>query len=309
MQYFSDREEGPRQRSQESISLGTWGGLVAAIAGRVSNGSFGASFPLECPDGIAIFGTNAVQMGLAALGDIPRLGEFEFLSPPSLVSDSFTGWPLRADRVPPTLAILDLVEFCFRHVAEPIAISHHDYFGHSHLRFERTLGQAQWLTTVNGLFARNGLAYELTESGSVIRLGVPVVGDVVRLAVFATGDSTLNELLERAREKYVSADPAHRAESVEQLWDAFERCKTILHADKRSGVQLLIGRVASTPELADRVEAEMSELTRFGNDFRIRHHESTKIELAISDIDYLFHRCFALLAFVLRLNPRSDEYP
>jgi hypothetical protein len=308
-QYFSDREESPRPRTQESITAGAWGGVVAAITGRISDGSFGASFPLDCPDGLGTIGTNPVQMGLAVLGDIPRLSEFEPMSPPPLASDSFTGWPLRADRVPPTLAILDLVEFCFRHIAEPIEISHHSYFGHSHLQFERAAGQATFLASINGLFVRNGLAFELTDNGRVIRLGVPLVGDVLRLAVFATGDLALDQLLERAREKYLSADPAHRAESVEQLWDALERSKTILASDKKSGVRMLIARTASTPELAERFDAEMSELTRIGNDFRIRHHESTKVELKIGDIDYLFHRCFALLAYLLRLNPNPTRPP
>jgi hypothetical protein len=127
--------------------------------------------------------------------------------------------------------------------------------------------------------------------------------DAVRLAVFATGDPALDELLERARQKYLSVDPAHRAESLEQLWDAFERSKTTLHPDKKLGTRTLIDRAASSPALADRLEAEACELTRIGNGFMIRHHETTKIALEIGDVDYLFNRCFALLAHLLGLNP------
>jgi hypothetical protein len=61
--------------------------------------------------------------------------------------------------------------------------------------------------------------------------------------------------------------------------------------------------VASSPELADRLETEARSLTKLGNDFRIRHHETTKTPLDVGDVDYLFHRCFALLAHVLGLNP------
>jgi hypothetical protein len=45
---------------------------------------------------------------------------------------------------PPTLAILDLVEFCFDHVAEPTRVGHHDFYRHDHLRFDQTAGRSRW---------------------------------------------------------------------------------------------------------------------------------------------------------------------
>jgi hypothetical protein len=301
--YFSDRERGPQARTREAFTDAAWGGVVAAVDRRISTGAFGSSFPDECSDGHGTAGTSAYSMGLAVMAEIPMLADAEATQPTRWGDDRFSGWPLRADRLPPTLAILDLIEFCYRHVAEPTEIDYHSYLRHSHLRFDQAAGRSVWLTEINGLFGRNGLAYELTPRGEVVRLGTPISTDAVRRAVFATGDTALDGLLDRARQKYLSADPTHRGESLEQLWDAFERSKTILDRDKRVGMRALIDQVASSRELADRFEAEAHDLTRLGNDFRIRHHETTKTPLDISDVDYLFHRCFALLAHLLRLNP------
>ena len=67
---------------------------------------------------------------------------------------------------------------------------------------------------MNRLFARNGAAYEITNSGNVIRLGTPLVTDVVIGAVLDTGDDELDTLLDRARAKYLSTDATVRRESL-----------------------------------------------------------------------------------------------
>ena len=301
--YFSDRERGPRPRTVATFSTSAWGGIVAAVNGRVATGAFGASFPDLCSDGQGVSGTSDYSMGLAVLAEIRELADAPPTESVRWGPDDFTGWPLQANRVPSTLAILDLVEFCFRHVAQPTEIEYHSFLRHSHLRYKQTKGQEGWLADVNGLFSRNALAYELTTTGKVVRLGMPITTEVVRLALFATGDTALDDLLERARQKYLSFDPRKRTESLEQLWDAFERSKTILAPDKKAGIRALIERKASSPELAAQLEAEASILTTIGNDFRIRHHETTKHAVAIGDVDYLFHRCFALLAHLLSLSP------
>jgi hypothetical protein len=58
MSYFSEREQGERPRDSETITEGAWGGMQALIAGRVEDGSFGASYPETCPDGAAQVGTD-----------------------------------------------------------------------------------------------------------------------------------------------------------------------------------------------------------------------------------------------------------
>lgn len=54
---------------------------------------------------------------------------------------------------------------------------------------------------------------------------------------------------------------------------------------------------AGQSEFEQLFSAEFATLTKIGNDYRIRHHETNKID--INDIryyDYFFNRCLALIA-------------
>jgi hypothetical protein len=98
--YFSERELGPRARIEQEISPSVWGGIVAVISRLISAGGFGADFPEECPDGEGISGTDEYTLGLAIAGELSELP-----------------WPLKAGDLPPTLVVLDFIEFSYRHVA------------------------------------------------------------------------------------------------------------------------------------------------------------------------------------------------
>ena len=58
MTFFSEREEGERPRDSEQIGETASGGLQALIRARMDDGSFGASYPEACPDGLGPVGTN-----------------------------------------------------------------------------------------------------------------------------------------------------------------------------------------------------------------------------------------------------------
>src|SRR5262249_13817353 len=188
------------------VAPAAWGGIVALIQGRISNGAFGVDYPAECPDGRGTTGTDAHALGLAVRADIPDLD-----------------WPLVLDPIPPTLAIMDLLEFCDDHVAEPVPISSHNFFGHQQFRFDRTPGQAEFRAAVNRIFARNQLSYELKDDGQIQRLAAPVLHEALTAAAFRTGDASLDNLLESARAKFLDADANVRREAIEKLWDAWER--------------------------------------------------------------------------------------
>ena len=60
---------------------------------------------------------------------------------------------------------------------------------------------------------------------------------------FNTGDQTLNELLQAAREKFLNRDLTVRREALEKLWDAWERLKSLFDPnDKRRSVAMLLDR-------------------------------------------------------------------
>ena len=139
--YFSDREKGPRARTEEEIRSAAWGGIVAVISSRLADSSFGYQFPVTCLDGSVCCGVDEQYFHLALVGEIPDVS-----------------WPLNVEKQPPTVAILDLIEFCYRAIGKPIKGGYHDYFKHHHLSFDREEGQQEFRDRVNTIFSRNSLA-------------------------------------------------------------------------------------------------------------------------------------------------------
>jgi hypothetical protein len=267
------------------VTPAAWGGIVALIQGRIANGAFGVDYPEECPDGRGTTGTDTRALGLAVRADIPDLD-----------------WSLEVEPVPPTLAIMDLLEFCHEHVAETVPTSFHSFFGHQHLAFDRTPGQAEFRAAINRIFARNHLAYEFKGDGQIQRLAAPVFHELLSASSFRTGDPSLDGLLESARAKFLDPDAHVRREAVEKLWDGWERVKTLESGpDKRSSVKALLDQAADEPAFREVLEQEARALTDIGNRFQIRHSETTQVPLQRNDhVDYLFHRLFALIWLVLR---------
>src|SRR3989304_4152065 len=108
--YFSDRERGPRPRTEVTISTQVWGGIVTVISGLLANGAFGIDFPEECPDGEGVAGNDLTALGLLLSAEIPDLT-----------------WPLTPATVPSPMTALDCLEFCHRHIARPERVSYHSY--------------------------------------------------------------------------------------------------------------------------------------------------------------------------------------
>ncbi|SRR6266487_4169905 len=295
MSYFSDRERGPRPRIKEDINAATWGGIVTLIENLANNSYFGADFPYLCGDGYGVAGNDLRSIALAIRAEIPDLN-----------------WPEQMDSLirridlqhPPTLAILDLIEFCYRIVAKPIQGNYHPFFAHYHLEFNREEGRAEFLEKINRILGRNELSYELLESGDIVRLAPPVLQETLAAATFQTGDKHLDELLESARSKYLDPDPKVRRESLEKLWDAWERTKTLEDpADKKKSVSMILDKASAEPHFRERLDREAKELTEIGNNFMIRHTETNKTPIQSSEqTDYLFQRMFALVLLLLRMR-------
>lgn len=109
----------------------------------------------------------------------------------------------------------------------------------------------------------------------------------------------LTELLQKAQSFF---NQGIKQEAVEKLWDAFERIKTInTDCDKKKSVQKIIGLISKqNHEYESLFKNEFTSLTEIGNKFRIRHHETNKID--INDeyyYNYFYSRCSSLLSLVL----------
>jgi len=106
-----------------------------------------------------------------------------------------------------TLAILDFIQFCYRRVAKPIPGGYHPFFDHYHMTFGQAEGREEFRHEINLIFARNGLAYELEESGDIVRLAPAVLQTELAASSFKTGDSHLDVLLSDAISKFLESGP------------------------------------------------------------------------------------------------------
>jgi hypothetical protein len=292
--YFSERELGPKPRTENEVGANAWGGLVAFINTLIDNGYFGDKFPEMCPDNDGVVGTNKSTMSLAVLAEFPEIK-----------------FPLDASETPSTLTILDLLEFCHEHIAKPIQGSFHQYWGLHHLSFDVEAGKAEFRQRINRIFARNGIAFDLQDDGQITRLAPPVTSDYLNSAIFQTGDPYLDSMLETARNKYLDPSLQVRLEALEKLWDAWERIKTLEYpADKKKSVNMLLDKASNEPNMKERLDREAAELTEIGNKFMIRHTEAGKTPITSSaHVDYLFHRMFALIYLLLgnRIGKKLPE--
>lgn len=163
---------------------------------------------------------------------------------------------------------------------------------------------------------------EVQHFNGTIRRNAQIVVDLLEVAMseqaslsydlvdFQIDDHEFNKLVEQAFQYYKEAriDTA-----TEKIWDAFERIKTFYKQyDKKGSITKLIDIVSkNNAEYREMVEEEFTTLTKLGNDFRIRHHETNKKDICCKEhYDYLFHRCIAVLRLVtsvLRENSLNEN--
>lgn len=196
--YFSDQVRGERPRVVEKFDRTSWDGVIALVGRGVSTSAFAEDFPCMCPDGNGPYACDAENFHAALHAEIPDLPA-----------------QFAAYQVPDTLAILDLLQFIYRHASYATRRDHHGFFGHHHLSFDRATGRREMRERINTLLTRNGLAYELGEDGAITHIAAPVVRELLRSALPATGDPHLDALLERARMKFTHRDPGVRREALE----------------------------------------------------------------------------------------------
>lgn len=289
--YFTDRENGPKVRSAETINDRVWRGIYALIQSRLSDGGFGYRFPDQCPDGNGPIGCDWRAFERLLQAEVPDIE-----------------WPLDADTPPDTPVILDLLEFCAASVGLPVEGWYHSFYRHHHLSWEREPGLAAFVSDINRLFARNGLAFELTPEGEARRLLPAPLAASLASALFTTGDSETDQLLEQARKRISLPRIEDRKDALEKLWDAFERLKTLESGNgKREQAEALLDRAAAAgSQFRHMLGAEAKALTDIGNTFRIRHSEVGQESLTTPEqIDYLFTRMFAFIRQLLRTTGRG----
>lgn len=297
--YFSDRENGPVPRVDQSISPVVWAGVVALVRSLVRRGAFAVRFPELCPDGNMPCGVDENALAASVRAEIPG-----FIWPLKMYQDAADGYSDPVPFAPDPLMVLDFVEFVHANVAMPIVREHHSYYRHNHFSFNEEEGQVEFVSAVNRLFARNGVAYELMRNGHVKRVLPPVIGEAIARFSLRTGDLILDNMLSESCAKFTDPNPLIRREGLERLWDGWERLKCLADAEnKRKSIAVILNRASSETVFRGVLEAEAKALTDIGNSHLIRHSEPTQTPVVDTDhVDYLFHRMFALIQLLIQKN-------
>ena len=282
---FTERHGGTKPRVSEELDEPCRVGLLGLVKARISEGWFGLDFPLVCQDGRGTTGTdndklNNMMTAYGVIGATER--------------NSADG------------QVFDLIEFSYEHIAEPNPYRDNHCWKHMHYSYDKAAGRTKLEEAVNRLFERNGMAFELKQ-GQVTRMAPTGLQEALAETVFHTGDKALNELLKDARHKFLSRNLKVRRESLEKLWDAWERLKTIEPGkDKKVQATALLAKASIDPNFLARLDKEAMELTYIGNKFMIRHTETDKIPISESaHVDYLFQRMFAIIRLLLKSSDRG----
>ena len=158
---------------------------------------------------------------------------------------------------------------------------------------------------INAIFKLNDVAYKLEQGRieSVLEIAID------KKDVSAISEKGLKELLNEANGYYRSGN---KQIAVEKLWDAFERMKTYYSPalDKSKSADKIIDDMSgSEPNFKLMYDAEFMALTNIGNKFRIRHHETNKIDITDNrQYDYFYKRCLSLVSVaILYLEGGTNE--
>lgn len=145
---------------------------------------------------------------------------------------------------------------------------------------------------INTIFNLNDIPFKL-HNGSV--RGV-VDSHLTKSSLALIDEAGLKELLQEANRYY---EKGNLKIAVEKLWDAFERLKTYYSPafDKKESVIRIIGDMSGGKgQFKEMYDKEFRELTIIGNNFRIRHHETTKVDIEDErHYDYFYKRCLSLI--------------
>ena len=157
---------------------------------------------------------------------------------------------------------------------------------------------------INEIFTESGLLYELTDEKIIERIveNSPLTTEIENTFA-AVHEVGTRELLKDAVALYKTPNPTARQDSVEKIWDALERLKTYYTTlDKKHSSKKIVNDMANgNDDFADLFNNEFKVLTDIGNKYRIRHHETDRIDITdVRYYDYFFNRCLSLIALAIQ---------
>ena len=262
-------------------------------------------YPEQCPDGHGCCGIDHEQFRMDLRYEIPTLyrDNADCIAVPTVHFNIFSSNDEEDEY--DQFALLDLIEFFAANVRDVVVGSFHSYFGHHHLTCQNSRNVcAQFRDEINDIFRKTGLLYELNTDLQVERIveNSPLT-PAVESAIAAVKEAGARELLQEAILLHRSPYPADIRDAVEKLWDAYERLKTYYTTmnKAKSAEKIVIDMAAGQAPYVTLFDTEFRALTKIGNDYRIRHHETDKVEITdVRYYDYFFNRCLSLIALAIQ---------
>ena len=335
MLYYTDRNKlKKRNKMSEIISNTAWKGINQLVTNLLHNNNLAKDFFKTSEVFITsntstniIVGTDEQQFRERLYGVIPNIksvienksGDIYSVVVREEKFEDFEVIPAEYktieeedEKLKISYAILDFIEFVYNRIydvgkqyvtfdATPYEL---DYTNEVQKIYELTFSDKnivknKFREDINEIFYRNDLAYELTEKGEIQR----IIKHSINLN--ATSDEPeLKKLLETANKKIKSKELSERKLALKELWDAFERIKTLKNStvDKQKSANELLSAVTKQePNFIEYLKTECKTLTDIGNVYTIRHSETNKILMDDSKlIDYLFFRMYSIIVLLLK---------
>lgn len=164
--------------------------------------------------------------------------------------------------------------------------------------FSCNIIEPEFSKSINAILGLFKLPYSLinglVQANQIVNISDEQIGSAPEIGV--------TELLQKAQSYF---NQGSKQEAVEKLWDAFERIKTIYtDCDKKHSAEIIIDTISKGASYYKQIfNSESLKLTDIGNKFRIRHHETDKIEIDDERYyDYFFYRCNAFISLIINFK-------
>lgn len=201
-------------------------------------------------------------------------------------------------------SLLDLIEFIASNCRN-YEMNYDNDCEHPYLSFQETDGIFySFQEEINETFDLLGLLYILNDKKQVERIvqNSPLSKEV-ETSISTIKENETRKLLQEAIDLHKSPYPNAPRDAAEKIWDAFERLKTYYtELNKKQSAEKIVNDMSNNKhDFIELFNSEFKILTDIGNKFRIRHHETDKIDITDNRYyDYFFNRCLSLIALAIQ---------
>lgn len=202
-------------------------------------------------------------------------------------------------------ALIDFIEYIAQNIKDILEEWNNSYQNYWHIQcLDKDDVFDKYKDEINEMFQESGLLFSLTNDKIVERIveNTPL-SSKIETQVEQIPEEGTRKLMRAAIALYKTSTPHARQDSVEKIWDALERLKTYYTSmyKKNSVIKIVNDMSDGRGEYITLFDDEFKALTKIGNSFRIRHHETDKVDITdINHYDYFFNRCLSLIALAIQ---------